>query len=157
MTTTKLIQYITKNKIKNRPTWDDYFMSIAYLTSSRSACNRLHVGCVLVKNKYIISTGYNGFIAGVPHTSIVKDGHEQATIHAEQNAISNCAKRGVCTDNAIAYITHYPCINCFKTLASSGIKEIRYSENYKNDNLVNKLSKISNISIIQMVIVDKIQ
>lgn len=66
--------------------------------------------------------GYNGFLAGTDHQSIVRNGHEQATIHAEINAITDAAKRGVSIDEAVAYITHYPCLNCFKALASSGIK-----------------------------------
>ena len=83
--------------------------------------------------------GYNGFLAGTDHTSIVRWGHEQATIHAEINAITDAAKRGVSIDGAVAYITHYPCINCFKALASSGIKKIYYSIDYKNDPIVEDL------------------
>ena len=139
------------NKIKDlisnqgdRLSWDDYFMSCALLISSRSPCDRLHVGCVLVKDNRIISAGYNGFLPGEPHISIVRDNHEQATIHAEQNAISDCASRGVSINGATAYITHYPCINCAKILAASGIKEIKYHSNYKNDELV---SCIININI----------
>ena len=109
---------------ENRLSWDDYFMSIAFLISSRSTCDRLHVGCVLVKDTRIISVGYNGFLPKLPHKSCVRDGHEQATVHSEQNAITDCAKRGVPTDNATAYITHYPCINCCKILCAAGIKKI---------------------------------
>ena len=129
---------------KDRLSWDDYFMSCALLISSRSPCDRLHVGCVLVKDNRIISAGYNGFLPGEPHKSIVRDNHEQATIHAEQNTISDCASRGVSINGATAYITHYPCINCAKILAASGIKEIKYHSNYKNDELV---SSIININI----------
>ena len=102
---------------EERINWDDYFMSMAYLISSRSACERLHVGCVLVKNTRVISVGYNGFLPKTPHNSIVRDGHEQATVHAEQNAISDCARRGISCEGATAYITHYPCINCAKIIA----------------------------------------
>ena len=66
--------------------------------------------------------GYNGFLAGTEHKSIVRWGHEQATIHAEINAITDAAKRGVSIDDAEAYITHYPCLNCFKALASRAAK-----------------------------------
>ena len=116
--------------------WDTYFASLCLLISSRSSCHRLHVGCVLVNDKRILSTGYNGFLPGAPHTSIVRDNHEQATVHAEQNAISHAAKNGIQLQGATAYITHYPCINCCKILISSGIKKIYYLKDYKNDPLV---------------------
>ncbi len=78
-----------------RPTWDEYFKSIVQVCATRSSCNRLHVGCLLVKDNRIISQGYNGFLPGCPHESIVRNNHEQATLHAEQNALMDCAKRGV--------------------------------------------------------------
>lgn len=124
---------------KERISWNDYFMQTATLASIRSPCERLKVGCVIVKNNRLISMGYNGFLAGTDHKSIVRWGHEQATIHAEINAITDAAKRGVSIDGAVAYITHYPCINCFKALASSGIKKIYYSVDYKNDPIVEDL------------------
>ena len=135
---------------KERINWDEYFMGLALLISSRSACERLHVGCVLVKDTRVISVGYNGFLPKTPHKSIVRDGHEQATVHAEQNAISDCAKRGISCENATAYITHYPCINCAKILASSGIIEIKYHEDYHNDPIVGELLSSSNIKIIRL-------
>tara|TARA_B110000503_G_C6992121_1_gene347795 strand:- start:291 stop:740 length:450 start_codon:yes stop_codon:yes gene_type:complete len=140
----------TINLWENRIVWDEYFMSIAFLAASRSSCDRLQVGCVLVKNTHIISMGYNGFLAGVPHTSIVRNNHEQATVHAEQNAISDAARRGVSVNNATAYITHYPCINCAKILAASGIKKIVYHSDYKNDEIVNEIYKDTNIVIQQI-------
>ena len=88
--------------------WDDYFSSLSLLISSRSPCHRLHVGCVLVNEKRVLSTGYNGFLPGAEHKSVVKNNHEQATVHAEQNAISYAAKNGVCIKGSTAYITHYP-------------------------------------------------
>lgn len=127
--------------------WDEYFMSIAFLISSRSSCNRLHVGCVLVKNTRVISVGYNGFLPKAPHESIVVNGHEQATVHAEQNSITDCAKRGISCENATAYITHFPCINCAKILAASQIKEIIYSQDYKNDEYSRLILNNSNINI----------
>tara|TARA_B110000977_G_scaffold123641_1_gene158520 strand:- start:838 stop:1287 length:450 start_codon:yes stop_codon:yes gene_type:complete len=140
----------TINLWENRIVWDEYFMSIAFLAASRSSCDRLHVGSVLVKDTHIISMGYNGFLAGVPHTSIVRNNHEQATVHAEQNAISDAARRGVSVNNATAYITHYPCINCAKILAASGIKKIVYHSDYKNDEIVNEIYKDTNIVIEQI-------
>lgn len=124
--------------MSERPSWDDYFREIVEITAKRSPCNRLHVGCVLVKNNRIISQGYNGFLSGCQHESRIIDGHEVATIHAEQNAIVDCAKRGVSCNECTAYITHYPCLNCCKLLLSSGIKEINYINDYHNDELVKK-------------------
>jgi dCMP deaminase len=124
---------------EERISWDDYFMKAATLASIRSPCDRLKVGCVIVKNNRLISMGYNGFLAGTDHRSIIRWGHEQATIHAEINAITDAAKRGVSIDDAVAYITHYPCINCFKALASSGVKKIYYQVDYKNDPILEEL------------------
>jgi dCMP deaminase len=130
-----------------RPSWNDYFKEIVQVTAKRSPCNRLQVGCLLINNNRIIAQGYNGFLPGCPHESKVRDGHEQATIHAEQNAITDCAKRGVSTLGADAYITHYPCINCMKILCAAGIKNIYYIHDYKNDELVAYFSKISSVFI----------
>lgn len=132
---------------RKRPTWDEYFRNIVEQTSHRSPCERLQVGCLLVKDNRIISQGYNGFLSGCPHESVVRDGHEQATIHAEQNALTDCAKRGVSCENAVAYITHYPCIICMRLLCASGIKKIKYIEDYKNDELVEYFSKITTVKI----------
>ena len=131
------------NKIVNesiiRSSWDEYFMSTSLLISSRSPCDRLHVGCVLVKDNRIISAGYNGFLPGHPHESVVRDNHEQMTIHAEQNAITDCASRGVSVKESVAYITHYPCINFAKLLGASGVNQIKYLNDYKNDELVKNI------------------
>ena len=105
----------------DRPSWDAYFKEITSVTAKRSACHRLHVGCLLVKENRIISQGYNGYLPGAPHEQVMRDGHEIATVHAEQNAVTDCAKRGVSCNNATAYITHYPCINCMKIMCASGI------------------------------------
>ncbi len=126
---------------RKRPSWDEYFKKIVLATRDRSPCKRLQVGCLLVKDNRIISQGYNGFLPGCPHTSIVRDNHEQATLHAEQNALTDCAKRGVCCQNATAYVTHYPCVICCRLLLAAGIKEIKYLENYKNDELVAYFTK----------------
>ena len=133
-----------------RPSWDIYFKHIVEVTATRSPCSRLHVGCILVKNNRIIAQGYNGFMAGCKHTSVIRDGHEMATIHAEQNAITDCAKRGVSCMGTIAYITHYPCIHCMKLLCASGIEKINYIDDYKNDPLVEHFSKLWNVSIYKL-------
>lgn len=130
--------------------WNDYFMTIAYLVSKRSSCNRLNVGCILVKDNRIISSGYNGHLPKTEHKSIIRNNHEQLTIHAEINSIMDCAKRTVSTNNSIAYITHFPCLNCFKGLVASGIKKIYYSEDYKNDEIVYELLKEIDIEIVKI-------
>lgn len=133
--------------MSNRPSWDDYFKEIVQVTSKRSPCERLQVGCILVKDNRIVSQGYNGFLPGCPHTSIVRDEHEQATLHAEQNAICDCSKRGVSCEGATAYITHYPCIICTRLLLASGIVEIKYINDYKNDDLVPIFCEQMNVNV----------
>ena len=130
-----------------RPTWDEYFMKIVLATKERSACERLKVGCLLIKDNRIVSQGYNGFLPGCPHISKIRNNHEQATIHAEQNAICDCAKRGVSCTGATVYITHYPCIICCRLLLAAGIKEIKYINDYKNDELVKYFCKQANVLI----------
>ena len=137
-----------------RPSWDTYFMATALLMASRSSCERLHVGCVIVsggsqKNR-IIAAGYNGFLPGAPHASRVRDGHEQATVHAEQNAICDAARRGVSLEGAIAYITHFPCINCAKILAAAGISCIKHHRDYRNDELVKQILIESGVCLEQL-------
>lgn len=137
-----------------RPSWDAYFMATALLMASRSSCERLHVGCVIVsggsqKNR-IIAAGYNGFLPGAPHASRVRDGHEQATVHAEQNAICDAARRGVSLEGATVYITHFPCINCAKILAAAGITCIKYHRDYHNDELVKDILTESGVSLSQL-------
>ena len=131
----------------NRPDWDSYFKEIVQVTSKRSPCDRLKVGCLLVKDNRIISQGYNGFLPGCIHKSVVRNGHEQATVHAEQNALCDCAKRGVSCSDSIAYITHYPCIICARLLLASGINKIKYIEDYKNDDLVSNFCDQLNVNI----------
>ena len=134
----------------NRPNWDTYFKEIVQVTSKRSSCERLKVGCLLVNDNRIISQGYNGFLPGCIHTSVVRDGHEQATVHAEQNALCDCAKRGVSCKNSTAYITHYPCIICTRLLLASGIKEIKYIDDYKNDELVKYFCEQLDVNITKV-------
>jgi dCMP deaminase len=135
------------NNKNERLSWDEYFMSIALLASCRSPCQRLHVGSTIVKNNRLISMGYNGYIQGAPHISRVEDNHEQSIIHSEINAISDCAKRGVSLEGSKIYITHYPCINCFRSIAACCIKEIIYMEDYNNNLVVQDLAKDANIII----------
>jgi len=147
----QLINVSESNNNKERLNWDEYFMSIALLASQRSPCQRLHVGSVIVKNNRLISMGYNGFIPGAPHISRVKDEHEQSIIHSEVNAISDCAKRGTSLSESKIYITHYPCINCFRTISACEIKEVIYLNDYKNDPIVEQLASDSEIKIRKIV------
>tara|TARA_B100000787_G_scaffold103451_1_gene76599 strand:- start:13532 stop:13960 length:429 start_codon:yes stop_codon:yes gene_type:complete len=135
-----------------RPTWDEYFKNIVEITALRSSCDRLNVGCIFVKDNRIIAHGYNGYIAGCEHKKIIQEDkngnkHNIATIHAEQNAITDCAKRGVSSNDCTSYITHYPCYNCMKLMMSSGIKNIKYINDYKNDVLIKDLAENMKINI----------
>lgn len=141
---------LTKNNTE-RLNWDEYFMSIALLASKRSPCSRLNVGSVIVKNNRIISMGYNGYIPGAPHISRIENNHEQSIIHSEINAISDCAKRGTSLKDSKIYITHYPCINCFRSIAACEIKEIIYLNDYNNNSIIQELANESNIMIKKIV------
>ncbi len=141
-------------RFPHRPSWDEYFMATAKLIASRSNCERLNVGCVIVtagthKNR-LVAAGYNGFLPGAPHRSRMREGHEQATVHAEQNAIADAARRGSSVEGCVAYVTHYPCINCAKIMAASGLAEIRYHEDYHNDPLVGTLLAGSGVKITKL-------
>ena len=136
---------------RSRLTFDQMFKKILLATAERSPCHRLQVGCVLVKDKRIISQGYNGFLPGAAHKSVVRNNHEQATVHAEQNAICDSAKRGVSCEGATAYITHYPCIICTRLLLASGIKEIKYLEDYKNGELVKVFTDELNVKVNKLI------
>ena len=141
-------------KFPGRPSWDEYFMATAVLMSTRSNCERLHVGCVIVtgggrKNR-LVAAGYNGYLPGTPHVTQVRDGHEQATVHAEQNAVADAARRGSAVEGCVAYVTHYPCINCAKILAAAGIAEVRYRLDYINDPLVAPLLAEAGVKILQL-------
>ncbi len=119
-----------------RVDWHDYFMNIARQVSTRSTCDRKHVGAVVVRERTILSTGYNGSIRAMPHCDDVghdlENDHCVATVHAEANAIIQAAKNGVEVDGAEIYTTASPCWNCFKLIANSGIREIYYGEFYRD-------------------------
>lgn len=119
-----------------RADWDTYFMNIARVVASRATCDRRYVGAVIVRDRTILSTGYNGSIRGLPHCNevghMMVDGHCVATIHAEMNAVVQAARNGVRIEGASIYITASPCWNCFKTLANAGIRRICYGEVYQD-------------------------
>lgn len=133
-----------------RPTWTDYFKEIVQVTAKRSPCSRLQVGCLLVKDNRIVSQGYNGFLPGTAHESIIRDGHEQATVHAEQNAVADCAKRGVSCAGCTAYITHSPCIICTRLLLAAGIEKIYYIHDYRPDELVLHFCNALNVPLLSI-------
>ena len=98
----------------------------------------------------MISQGYNGYLPGCPHEQKMRGGHEMATIHAEMNTVTDCAKRGVSIKGADAYITHYPCINCMKALCASGVARVYYVEDYRNDELVSYFSGIAGVPVVKI-------
>jgi|TARA_B110001454_G_scaffold24214_1_gene23757 dCMP deaminase len=126
--------------MSKRVGWSTYFMNIAKEVSTRSTCDRKHVGAVIARDKTILSTGYNGSIKGLQHCDEIGhemvDGHCVRTTHAEANAIVQAAKNGISINNAEMYVTASPCYNCFKLIANSGINTIYYDEFYRDDIII---------------------
>jgi dCMP deaminase len=124
---------------KYRSDWDRYFMDIATVAASRATCDRKHVGSVIVRDKTLLSTGYNGSIRGVESCRerghMMEDGHCVRTVHAEANAIVQAAKNGVNIDNAELYTTASPCWWCFKLIANGGIKRVVFGEMYRDQRI----------------------
>ena len=131
--------------------WDEYFMAQSHLLSLRSTCSRLSVGATIVKDKRIVSGGYNGSIKGDEHCidvgCKVVEGHCVRTIHAEINAILQCSKFGVGTEGATIYVTHFPCLNCTKSIIQAGIKEICYANDYRNNEYARELLEKSGVVV----------
>jgi dCMP deaminase len=129
-----------------RADWDQYFMSIAQVVATRSTCPRKYVGSVIVRNRTILSTGYNGSIRGMPHCSdvghMMEDGHCVATIHAEANAIIQAARNGVMIEGGTIYVTASPCWHCFKQIANAGIHRICYGEFYRDQRIFDIATQI---------------
>ena len=132
--------------MSKRLDWDTYFMRIAREVSGRSTCDRKHVGAVVVRDRTILSTGYNGSIAGMPHCDdaghMIENEHCVATIHAEANAILQAAKNGVMIAGATIYVSASPCWNCFKMLANAGIRRIAYGEFYRDQRVFDVANRI---------------
>ena len=131
---------------KHRVSWKDYFMNIAREVATRSTCDRKHVGAVIVREKTILSTGYNGSIKGLPHCDEVGcemvDGHCVRTTHAEANAIVQAAKNGIQINQSEIYVTASPCYDCFKLIANAGINVIYYDEFYRDKRIIEKSKEI---------------
>ena len=120
-----------------RPSWDTYFMNIANEVAKRSTCERAQVGAVIVKEKRILTTGYNGSPRGLPHCSevgcLMDNVHCVRTLHAEQNAIIQAALHGIITEGATIYVTHQPCFLCAKMIINAGLVQIVYDKEYPDD------------------------
>jgi len=137
---------MSDNRSDNRPSWESYFMDIAKMIATRSTCLRRQVGAVIVKDKRILATGYNGAPSGLKHCveiggclrekEGIPSGQRQElcrALHAEQNAIIQAAVYGICTSGSILFCTHQPCVTCAKMLINAGIKEIYFSGDYPDE------------------------
>lgn len=126
--------------IQVRPSWDDYFMDITFQVAKRSTCDRARVGSIIVKERRILTTGYNGAPAGLPHCDeaghLMIANHCVRTLHAEQNAIIQAALHGVSVDGGTIYVTHQPCLTCAKMIINAGIKRVVYAGQYPDENAV---------------------
>ena len=139
--------------MSERVGWHTYFMNIARQAATRSTCDRKHVGAVIVRDKTILSTGYNGSIRGMPHCDdvghLMEGGHCVGTVHAEANAIIQAAKNGVRIEGAELYTTASPCWNCFKLIANAGIRTIYYGEFYRDTRSV-EVARTLGIDLIDL-------
>lgn len=144
--------------IQPRASWDEYFMSIAQVVASRSTCQRKYVGAVIVRNRTILSTGYNGSIRGLPHCTdvghMMEGGHCVATIHAEVNAIIQAARNGVMIEGGSLYVTASPCWNCFKQAANAGIVRICYAEFYRDERIFSVAGTLG-IELVHLPLLEK--
>jgi len=149
-----------------RPSWDQYFMTITGVVAQRSTCLRAKVGAVMVRDRSILATGYNGAPTGMPHCldlgclvyeSKTPDGVLEAncfrTIHAEINAIAQAARNGIRIEGADIYVTHTPCIHCFKVIVNTGIARVFYGSAYKLETIA-ELRERSAIELVQVKIVN---
>ena len=122
---------------RERMSWQEYYANQSLLLASRSTCTRLSVGALIVRDNRVIASGYNGSVSGETHCidegCLIQEGHCVRTIHAEVNAVLQCAKYGIATQGSEVYVTHFPCLNCTKTLIQAGIKRINYIEDYRNN------------------------
>lgn len=134
-----------------RISWKQYFMSQSHLIALRSTCERLTVGATIVRDNRIIAGGYNGSVSGSDHCidegCYVIDGHCVRTVHAETNAILQCAKFGVQTDGAEIYVTHFPCLQCCKSIIQAGIKTVYYAADYRNHPYATELFKDAGVNV----------
>jgi len=136
-----------------RASWDRYFMNIAREVSSRSTCDRKHVGAVIVRDRMILATGYNGSVRGLDHCDdvghMMDAGHCVATIHAEANAIIQAARNGVAIEGASFYTTASPCWSCFKMLANAGVGRICFGEFYRDERIFETAGRLG-IELVEL-------
>lgn len=141
-----------EKKPRVRKDWHNYFMDVAHVVSTRATCDRKHVGAVLVKDKQIIATGYNGSIPGAEHCDdvghLMEHDHCVRTVHAEVNAIAQAAKNGAPTKDATLYCNTFPCWPCFKVIASAGVKAVIYDHKYRMDPKVTEFAAKSDILLL---------
>jgi len=130
----------------SRVSWHRYFMNLAEQAATRSTCPRKHVGAVIVRDKTVLSTGYNGSIRGAPHCTeagcLMENSHCIRTVHAEANAIVQAARHGIQLADGEIYVTASPCFNCFKLIANAGIRTIYYDEFYRDERVLEFADKI---------------
>jgi dCMP deaminase len=142
--------------LNKRIPWAQYFAAQAKLLAWRSTCSRLSVGALIVRDNRVIAGGYNGSVSGDVHCidegCYIVDGHCLRTIHAEMNAILQCAKFGVPTENAEIYVTHFPCLACTKMILQAGIKKIHYLNDYHNDPYAMQLIKQLGVEVDKVTI-----
>lgn len=133
-----------------RPSWDSYFLAIAQQVATRGTCNRARVGAVIVRDRRILTTGYNGSPAGLPHCDdighLMIDGHCVRTLHAEQNAIIQAALHGISVAGGTLYVTHQPCLICTKILINAGIVRVVYTGDYP-DQLSLEFLEAANVTV----------
>ena len=136
-----------------RTDWDEYFMQIAHVVATRATCDRRSVGAAIVRDRMILSTGYNGSIRGLPHCGevghMMEGDHCVATIHAEANAILQAARNGVRIEGADIYTTSSPCWNCFKMIANSGLRRICYDSFYR-DVRIFRVAELLGIQLVDL-------
>ncbi|MBK9258075.1 MAG: dCMP deaminase family protein [Saprospiraceae bacterium] len=147
-----------KTKTKKRPLWDEYFLKLAMLASERSTCPRMHCGCVIVKDKFVLATGYNGSLPGLPHCEdegcLIVDNHCVRTNHAEINALTQAVTHGVNIKGSTAYITNMSCTTCAKALIAAGINRVVVFSDY-HDTLATKFYSDSNVEIVKLSMPEK--
>ena len=146
------------SKENSRPKWDEYFLKLAMLASERSTCPRMHCGCVLVKDRFVLATGYNGSLPHQPHCEdvgcLIVDNHCVRTNHAEINALVQAAVHGISTKGSTAYITNMSCTTCSKALIAAGIKRVVVFSDF-HDTLATKFYDESGVEIKNLEIPDK--
>lgn len=140
--------------MNERLSWDEYFLEQAELVAKRSSCDRAQVGAVVTVDRNCIATGYNGGIAGLDNCDDVghymEDGHCVRTVHAEMNAILQCARNGHAMNGATVYVTHYPCMNCMKSLAQVGVERIVYRNSYREHEFAKEIASLKGIALVKL-------